>query len=311
MQAFQKPRLLIVTGRSLSKLQISIDALKKDSPDVEYRPWVVDLSSQKSVRASAAELLSWSDVPEVDLMVNSAGVMGIQERTLTEDGIEAHFATNHIGHWLLTNLILPKLVTAAQGKPKGTVRVVNVSSRSPTVSVMRWSDMNFDKVNRELSEAEQPPYAFIKGWGYKDPENMSYIPIEGYSQSKVANVLFGIGATRRWYERHGILVLALHPGIISTELGRNFPQETLDSIKGMADSGVFTYKTLGAGASTSLVAALDPKLGPGETRDGKENYGAFLDNCQISVEARDQAVSSAEAEKLWKVSEELVKQKFE
>ena len=278
---------------------------------MEYRPWVVDLSSQKAVRAAADELLGWSDVPTVDLMVNGAGIMGIQERTLTEDGIEAHFATNHVGHWLLTNLILPKLIKAAEGKPKGTVRVVNVSSGSPMVAAMRWSDMNFDKVNHTLPKAEQPPYEFIKVWGYKDPENMAYIPLEGYNQSKVANILFGIEATRRWYDKHGILVLGLHPGVISTELGRNFPKETVEAITGMAKGGMFSYKSLGAGGSTSLVAALDPKLGVGETKDGNENYGLYLDNCQISDGATPLAVSSSEAEKLWKVSEELVKQKFD
>jgi hypothetical protein len=129
--------------------------------------------------------------------------------------------------------------------------------------------------------------------------------------SKVANVLFGIGANKRLYEKYGILTLAVHPGVIPTELSRNFQPEILAATKAMRDSGFYTYKTLGAGASTSLVAALDPKLGPGETKDGKENYGAYLNNCQISDEAKPGSVSSSEAERLWQLSEELVKEKFE
>lgn len=81
----------------------------------------------------------------------------------------------------------------------------------------------------------------------------------------------------------------------------------------MREKGEFTLKTLGAGASTSLVAALDPKLavGVGETHNGSENWGAFLNDCQISAKARPSAVSSSEAEKLWEVSEKLVGERFE
>lgn len=98
-----------------------------------------------------------------------------------------------------------------------------------------------------------------------------------------------------------------------TELGRNFAPETLEAIGKMMESGVISLKTLGGGASTSLVAALDPKLavGVGETHQGSENYGAFLDDCQISTKARPSAVSSGDAEKLWELSEKLVGEKFE
>ncbi|RYP84523.1 hypothetical protein DL769_001182 [Monosporascus sp. CRB-8-3] len=313
-QAFasQSPAHLVLTGRNPAKIAECIDALKAEYPDVDYRALKMDLSSQKSVRAAAAEVLAWPDVKAVDILVNSAGVMGVQERTLNEDGIELHFATNHIGHWLFTCLIMPKLAKAAEGRPKGSARVVNVSSGSPTISQMRWSDINFDKRNGDLPEAEQPNYAVLRAWGYADVEDKSYVPLEGYNQSKVANVLFGIAANKRLLEKHGVLTLAAHPGVIQTELGRDFPPETLAAVKMMFDQGVYAYKTLGAGASTSLVAALDPKLaqGVGETKNGSENYGAFLVDCQVSDKANPLAVSGNEAEKLWKLSEELVKQKF-
>src|SRR6202012_5337379 len=117
--------------------------------------------------------------------------MGGQELTLTDDGIEMHFATNHIGHWLLSTLIMPKLIEAAKNNPKGATRVANVSSGSPMVSGMRWSDMNFQKTNEDLPAAEQPNYGFFKAWGYTDMEKKPYIPLDGYNRSKVANVLFG------------------------------------------------------------------------------------------------------------------------
>jgi NAD(P)-dependent dehydrogenase (short-subunit alcohol dehydrogenase family) len=299
-----------MAGRNLSRIQESIDALKAHFPNVDYRPLQINLSSQESVRTAAAELLSWSNVPIVDILVNSAGIMNLPERTLSEDGIEMTFATNHIGHFLFTCLIMPKLIKAAEANPKGATRIVNVSALNATVSSMRWSDINFEKRNRDLPATERPNYEVQKMWGSTDVENKSYTPIEAYNQSKVANVLFGIAANKRLYDKHGILSLALHPGIIETELARNFAPETSAALEAMKEKGIVSFRTLGAGASTSLVAALDPRLGGGETKDGKENYGAFLVDCQISDKAHPLAVLSDEAEKLWKLSEELVKEKF-
>ncbi|KAL7943489.1 hypothetical protein V8C42DRAFT_359170 [Trichoderma barbatum] len=311
-QAFasQSPACLILAGRNLNKIQECIDAIQQEFPDVSCRALKVDLSSQKSVRAAAAEVLAWSDVPAIDIVVNSAGVMCVPERTLSVDGLEMHFATNHMGHWLLTCLIMPKLIKSAEGNPKGTTRIVNVSSLSPTVATMRWSDINFDKPNKELPEAEQPPYQMLEAWGFLDCRNRSYVPLDGYNRSKVANVLFGIGATKRLYEKYGILSLAVHPGIIETELARDFDEDQLAALAGLKTKGVFPSQSFGSGASTSLVAALDPKLKPGETFNGKENYGSFLVDCQISDSATPLAVSSSEAERLWALSENLVKEKF-
>ncbi|KAJ5663301.1 hypothetical protein N7507_004032 [Penicillium longicatenatum] len=293
--ASQSPKILILAGRTPSKIQDCITTLKAEFPDVNYRGLQIDLSSQRSVRKAAAEVLAWEDISAIDILINSAGVMGVQERTLTEDGIEMHFATNHIGHWLFTCLIMSKVIEASNHSPKGATRIVNVSSGSARVSNIRWSDINFDKKNNDLPEEEKPCEDILRAWGYKEIGDSSYIPLDGYNRSKVANVLFGIGVNRRLYDKYGIVSLAVHP-----------------AIKSMFESGVWSYKTLGAGASTSLVAALDPKLGNivGETKNGSENWGAFLDDCQVSGSAAPLAVSTAEAEKLWEVSEKLVGQSF-
>lgn len=279
---------------------------------MKYRALKLDLSNKKGVREAAADILSWNDVPNIDILVNNAAVMNIPERVLSEDGIEIQFATNHIGHFLFACLIMPKLLKAAEGSPKGATRVINVTSGSPTVAGMRWSDINFDKINRDLPESEQPPYDMHKHWGAIDPEEKSYLPLEGYNQSKVANVLFSIAANERLYDKYGILSLAVHPGVIRTELSRYAAQETIAAIQEMIKGGAFHIKTLGAGAATALVAATDPRLGLSkpESKDGKENYGTYLMDCQISDKACARAVSCNEAEKLWKLSEELVKEKF-
>ncbi|RDW56519.1 hypothetical protein BP5796_13160 [Coleophoma crateriformis] len=309
--ASQSPAQLIIAGRNLSKIQECIDALKTQFPDVHYRPLHINLSSQQSVRTAASDLLFWSDVKTIDILVNNAGICLLPERTISENGIEMHFATNHIGHFLFTCLVMPKLIKATEGSPKGATRIINVSSGSPIMASMRWSDLNFEKKTKDLPETEKPSYRMHTAWGTEDLENKSYIPLEAYNQSKVANVLFGIAANKRLYKKYGILSLALHPGVIKTELGRNASPETLAAVRKMMEKGEVSYRTLGAGASTSLVAALDPKLGVGKIgAGGGENYGAFLVDCQISDKAHPLAVSSEEAEKLWELSEELVKERF-
>lgn len=124
---------------------------------MDYRALKLDLSTQRTVRSAAAELLSWTDIPAINIVINNAGIAFLLERTLNEDGIEMTFATNHIGHFLFTCLIMPKLLKAAEGNPKGETRVVNVTSLSPTKAHMRWSDINFEKRNRDLPIEEQPP----------------------------------------------------------------------------------------------------------------------------------------------------------
>lgn len=238
--------------------------------------------------------------------------MLIPERTLSEEGIEIQFATNHIGHFLFTSLIMPKLIKASEGKPKGSTRIVNVTSLSPTVSGIRWSDINFEKLNKDLPEDEQPPYPWHKQFGEQgNLREMSYLPLEGYNQSKVANLLFTIAMNKRLYEKYGILSLAVHPGIIFTELGRNAKPETQAAIAVMYSSGLLDVKTLGQGAATSLVAATDPKLEGPKTKDGVENYGCYFIDCQISGLAGPRATSGENAERLWGLSEALVKEKFQ
>jgi NAD(P)-dependent dehydrogenase (short-subunit alcohol dehydrogenase family) len=126
-----------------------------------------------------------------------------------------------------------------------------------------------------------------------------------YGQSKSANVLFSLALTNRLYERYGILSFGLHPGLIPTELGRYHDPAMIEAMLNRLQSAGLVVKTLGQGAATSLVAALDPDLRPA-SKDGK---GVFLADCQIS-DVESWATDPAAAEKLWTVSEELVGEKF-
>ncbi|KAJ6007416.1 hypothetical protein N7540_011392 [Penicillium herquei] len=314
-QAFasQTPAHLIITGRSLSKIEECMHSLRVQFPGIDCRGLQIDLSSQESVRQAADHLMSWTDIPSIDIVINNAGIMAIQERTLSSDGIELHFATNHIGHWLFTCLIMAKLIKSASAHPEGTTRIVNVTSASPTVSGMRWSDMNFDVKNKDLPEEERPIPEWFQLWGYTDLENQSYNPLDGYNRSKVANVLSGIGFNQHLFEKYGIFSSSVHPGVIvTTELGRNFPSETIAAVQALVEKGLFDFKTAGAGAATTVVAALDPALakGVGDSKNGSMNWGSYLMDCQISDQASPLAVSSDEAEKLWELSEKLVGESF-
>lgn len=311
-QASQYPSTLIIAGRSPPKMQESIDALKAEFPNVDYRALKLDLSSQRGVRQGAAELLSWKDIPSIDILVNNAAIMNLPERTLNEDGHEMQFATNYIGHFLFTSLVMPKLIKAAEEKPKGATRIINVTSLSPTRVGMRWSDLKFEKINKDLPNEEQPHYDQHKLFGAINPEEKSYLPLEGYNQSKVGNLLFTIASNKRLYEKYGILSLAVHPGVIVTELSRDAGPDTIAAVANILKSPHVFVKTLGAGAATSLVAATDPKLGlPAmNSKTSQENYGTYLIDCQVSDQADPRAISSSEAERMWKLSEELVKEQF-
>ena len=149
----------------------------------------LDLSSLAAVRACAREINS--KVASIDVLLNNAGVMMCPEWK-TKDGYEFQFGTNHLGHFLLTNLLIPKLKSAP------SARVVNVSAVAHLPGQIHWDNLN-------LSDRE-------------------YSPAKAYSQSKLANVLFTLELKRRLQKAKvdHINTYSLHPGIIETELGRHF-----------------------------------------------------------------------------------------
>ncbi|EXJ81521.1 hypothetical protein A1O1_07585 [Capronia coronata CBS 617.96] len=304
--ASQSPRCLILTGRSATKVQECIDALSSEYPNIDYRLLQVDLSAQESVRKGASAVLGWADVPTIDLVINNAGVMNIPERKLSPEGIEMHLATNHMGHFLLTNLIMPKLITAAKNSPKASVRIVNVSSVATYLSALRASDMNFSKPTSELPEKEKPNAEFLRGGGLAADEHLSYIPMAAYGHSKTCNILFSVGLTQKLYDKYGILSLSLHPGETRSELSRTTDQDWLEKATKSRESQGFFWKTQPQAASTSLVAALDPKL----DKPGSDGSGYWLNDCRFG-RAPPYAVDEVDAQKLWELSEGFVGQKMD
>ncbi len=213
----------------------------------------------------------------LDALINNAGVMAVQELTLTGRGQELQFATNHLGHFALT-LGLREALAAADG-----ARVVSVSSSGHLRSPVVFDDLN---------------YSFRE-----------YDPFGAYGQSKTANVLFAVGVTQRW-AGDGITANALMPGGIETNLQRHVggPEYMKEAVKRFERSGV-KLKNPEQGAATSVLLATYPEL------DGVG--GRYFEDCNEAevIQRREPhtiagvapyALDPDNAEQLWDVSLELI-----
>jgi NAD(P)-dependent dehydrogenase (short-subunit alcohol dehydrogenase family) len=160
--------------------------------------------SQQSVRTAAAKISNFTD--RLDLIINNAGIM-TRTRQTTAEGIEGQFGANHIGHFLLTTLLMPQLLTAASSNPAGATRVISLTSLGHRLSPVRFSDYNLQKANEEIPEEERhaplPPTLNKPVDGYKG--------FVAYGQAKSANILFSVGLDEKMGEK-GVRGYAVHPG---------------------------------------------------------------------------------------------------
>ncbi|KAJ9137479.1 Short-chain dehydrogenase/reductase family oxidoreductase [Pleurostoma richardsiae] len=282
--ASQNPAKLVLVNRTEEKLKKSAENIHKLYPDVEVDIVILDLSSQRAIEKAAKEI--GQKVNKIDFLINNAGCV-THHRRWTDEKIEYQLGVNHIGPFLLTNLLLPLLLKAAETSAPGETRVINLSSQGHRLSPIRFADYNFQ--GKPLPEEERPfanlPPAFAK------ETEPGYNPIIAYSQSKTANILF-----TRYLKDHlssaGIASFSIHPGGVLTDLSREHDPETAAQMKKTTDY----WKTPDVGASTTLVAALDPAL--------DKSDGLYMSDCQIA-ECSDYASDPRLAERLWHLSEEL------
>ncbi|XP_016957901.1 retinol dehydrogenase 12 [Drosophila biarmipes] len=184
----------------------------------------LDLCSMKSIRNFAAGFKK--EQGKLHILINNAGIMDCPKK-LTEDGFEMQIGVNHMGHFLLTLLLLDVLKSSAPS------RIVVLSSIAHRFGRIKRDDLNSEK---------------------------SYDRKRAYCQSKLANILFTRELSKR-LEGTGVTVNALHPGVVNTELFRNTP--FLGSKWGKMLIAPFIWifiKTARSGAQTSLYVALDPSL---------------------------------------------------
>lgn len=113
-----------------------LDEIKKINPGISARFIRLDLANLASVRETAGMINA--SVPHIDVLINNAGIMAVKEYTKTVDGLESQFVTNHLGHFLLTNLLMGKIFAAGEG-----ARIVNLASMGYELSEFRFEDWNF------------------------------------------------------------------------------------------------------------------------------------------------------------------------
>jgi len=267
---------IVIPARDMAKGEAAVSEIQKSVPDAQIEVMDLDLGSMASIRSFADEFLAKHD--RIDLLINNAGVMACPYGE-TSDGLEMQFGTNHIGHFLMTNLLKPAVL-------KGQGRIVNLSSRGHHFDGVHFDDPNFD--NREYEK-----------WA-------------SYGQAKTANVLFSVALEKR-LAGNGVHAYAVHPGGIRTNLGRHLTEEDIAILMKRMEENAgksVAFKTVEAGAATTCYAATAPEL------EGKG--GVYLEDCHVAEVddesgeegVRSYAIDPDKAEKLWAVSEEIVGQKF-
>lgn len=202
--ASQSPSLLILASRTQSKLDQVVKKIKDAYPKVNVKTVLLDLMSQEAVKKAAGDVSQMTD--KLDVIVNNAGVMTTTLQH-TAEGIEAQFGSNHIGHFLFTNTLLPLLLESAKSSSPGSTRIVNLTSLGHRLSPVRFSDYNFE--GHELPDEEKPPANLPAMFHGKDGQ--PYNGFIAYGQGKTANILFSISLTSRLKD-HGIVSYAVHPG---------------------------------------------------------------------------------------------------
>lgn len=255
---------VVITGRNMEKAQAVADAI---DGDVEVEE--LELGSFASIRAFAERVLAKH--PKLDVIINNAGVMASPYME-TKDGFELQFGSNHLGHFLMTTLLMPAL---GEGS-----RVVALSS-----SAHQFAPVMFDDI------------------GFKTNE---YNKWAAYGQSKTANALFALGLNARLKEK-GAEAFSVHPGVIQTELARHMTEEDMEMFAGGIESGAIPVKSVPQGAATQIYAATAPELtGQGGAYLADVQIAPVEADTEDMSKVRPYAIDAEAAERLWTVSEEMV-----
>jgi len=214
-----------------------------------------------------------------DVIIANAGVMACPQGK-TADGFETQFGTNHLGHFVFVNKLVPLL--------KSGGRIVTLSSAGHQISDIDLGDPNFERTE--------------------------YQPFLGYGRSKTANILYAVALDNRLKGR-GIRATSLHPGGIQTELGRHMTPELRAQIQkriaASKEAATFKFKNIPQGAATTVWASF---VAPSDAVGG--HYCEDCHVCEVNDDTtsragvRSYALNPARAEELWRKSEEMVGERF-
>jgi NAD(P)-dependent dehydrogenase (short-subunit alcohol dehydrogenase family) len=261
---------VVLASRDLGKAERAADQIRSAAAGAAVLVVHLDLGSLASVRTAAEQINA--ACPSLDLLINNAGVMAIP-REVTEDGFERTLATNHLGHFALTGLLLGRMLDTPGS------RVVTVSSNGHRMGdgVMHFEDLQLTS-------------------GYK--------PWPAYYRSKLANLLFTYELQRRLTGAGAdTMALAAHPGNARTDLWRH---SRLDQAlyRPMLRPLTFWFaQSAHMGALATLRAATDPAAAGGEYYGppGRQQFTGH----PVRVESSAQSHDEPAAARLWAVSEEL------
>ena len=269
----QKDYKVICAVRNKEKMEKARESLAQtlgvNSGLVDIEIEELDLNDQNSIEAFAKKFMDSEN--GLDVLINNAGVMATPEMK-TKDGFEYQIGVNHLGHFKLTNMVLPKLLESQRD-----ARIVNVSSEAHRFGKLEKNDLFYEKAG-------------------------SYNNWKSYGQSKLANILFA-NELQRKLEREKdcdyVSVNSLHPGAVDTELGRYLYD--MDKKPQWYEEIIFniirqTMKTPAQGAETSVYLASDPTA--------KQYRGKYFDNCKEKV-STNAARNEEDAKWLWQRSAEL------
>jgi NAD(P)-dependent dehydrogenase (short-subunit alcohol dehydrogenase family) len=262
---------VVLACRDLGKAERAAGQVRARAGRADVRVIRLDLARLASVRQAADEIRA--ACPRLDLLINNAGVMAVPHHR-TEDGFELTFATNHLGPFALTGLVLDRLLDTPGS------RVVTVSSIGHRMGsgAMNFDDPMFDR-------------------GYR--------PWDAYYQSKLANLLFTYELQARLAAAGAeTIALAAHPGNARTELWRHTPGLTRTLYRPALRPVTFWFaQSAPAGALATLRAATDPAARGGEYYGpaGRLQYTGHPARVEPSAQSHDMAA----ARRLWELSEQL------
>ncbi|NHK28849.1 SDR family NAD(P)-dependent oxidoreductase [Parvularcula flava] len=263
---------VVLLCRSLPRANEAIEDLRRTSPaNCDYSAIECDLADLASVAAAAQKVRSEHD--RIDALINNAGIMMVPERTLTKDGFEMHFGTNHLGHFALS-AHLSDLVEASGG------RFVTISS----IAAERARQIDFEDPNAENQ----------------------YSPMRAYAQSKLANLMFAIELQRRLTINGSKATShACHPGVSDTNIAVTGPSQMM-RLAMMPFLTLFA-QTASRGAIPTVLAAAAKEaepLGPEQGYYGPTGFqklGGRVDRAEIKPQALDEEAGR----RLWAMSEAM------
>jgi NAD(P)-dependent dehydrogenase (short-subunit alcohol dehydrogenase family) len=263
----RKGARVVMACRNLDKGHAAVDAIRSEVPDAQLQLDELDLASLASVRSFAERFKNTHD--GLDLLLNNAGVMAAPRRH-TADGFELHLGTNHLGHFALTNLLLPLM------EGREDARVVTLSSNAhKTVRGIAFDNLNGDR---------------------------RYFRWNAYGQSKLANLLFALELDRRLRAQgSAVKSLAAHPGYAATNLQSAAAPLADRLVMKVANAVVAQSDEMGA--LPVLYAATEPGL-EGGTYVGPDGIAEQRGHPKV-VRPNRAARNEETARRLWDVSADL------